>query len=60
MRDMKEGVATHPLVAYFCEEHAEKQQEVLMGFLTRHFSPVDRQVKESLNILKASKSKRSA
>ena len=50
-----DGVATHPLVVHFMEEHGGATQEILMRVLSRHISPLDRQVQESLNILKASR-----
>ena len=55
MKDISDGLASHPLVIHFREEHGGRQQEVLMRILSRHISPLDRQVVEPLNILKASK-----
>ena len=43
-----------PLVAHFREEHGGIAQEILMRILSTHLTPLDRQVKESLNIFKAS------
>ena len=54
-REIREGVATHPLVMHFREEHGGQTQEILMRILCNHITPMDRQVKESLNILKASR-----
>ena len=48
-------MTTHPLVMHFREEHSGQEQKVLMRILSSHMTPLDRQVKESLNILKASK-----
>ena len=45
---------THTLVAHFREEHGGESQEILMRVLSKHATPLDRQVKESLNILKFS------
>ena len=52
---MQQGVATHPLVLHFREEHQEETQPVLMRVLSRHLTALERQVTESLNIIKASK-----
>ena len=52
---MEQGVATHPLVLHFREEHQEETQPILMRILSRHLTALERQVTESLNILKASK-----
>ena len=41
-------------MAHFHEEHGGESQEILMRVLSKHATPLDRQVKESLNILKAS------
>ena len=48
-------MATHPLVIHFREEHNGQEQEVLMRILSSQMTPLDRQVKESLNILRASR-----
>ena len=42
------------LVAHFREEHGGQTQDILMRTLSRHLTPLDRQVRESLNIMKAS------
>ena len=49
------GVATHPLVTHFEEEHEGQPHQVLMRILSRHLTPLDRQVRESLNISLAAK-----
>ena len=54
LREVREGVATHPLVAHFREEYGSIAQEILMRILSTHLTSLDRQVKESLNIFKAS------
>ena len=54
-RDIAQGVATHPLVAHFVEEHNGITQEILMRVISRHMTPLDRQVSESMNILRAAK-----
>ena len=51
---MEQGVATHPLVLHFREEHQEETQPILMRILLRHLTALERQVTESLNIIKAS------
>ena len=55
MREISDGLASHPLTIHFREEHGGRQQEVLMRILSRHISSLDRQVVELLNILKASR-----
>ena len=54
MKEILDGQATHPLTIHFREEHGGVQQEVLFRILSRQLSPLERQVVESLNILKAS------
>ena len=53
MKEIREGVLAHPLVDHFWEEHNGRRQEVLMRILSTHLTPLDRQVQESANILKA-------
>ena len=55
LREVQQGVATHPLVLHFREEHQEESQPILMRVLSRHLTALERQVTESLNIIKASK-----
>ena len=55
IREIREGVTTHPLVTHFREEHSGHQQEILMRVLSKHITPLDRPVKESLNIAMASR-----
>ena len=55
MREVPEGVATYPLVAHFREKHGGVTQEILMRVLSRHLTSLDRQIKEFLNIIKASR-----
>ena len=55
MMEISDGMASHPLTIHFREEHGGKQQEVLLRILSRHISPLERQVVELLNIIKASK-----
>ena len=54
-REINEGVGTHPLVIHMREEYSRRQQEVLMRVISKHITPLDRQMRESLNIIKASK-----
>ena len=54
LREIIEQVATHPLVVHFEEEHSGERQEILMRVLSKHATPLDRQVRESLNITTAS------
>ena len=53
MKEIREGVIAHPLVDQFWEEHNGRKQEVLMRILSTHLTPLERQVQESANILKA-------
>lgn len=39
-REIREGVATHPLVMHFREEHSGQEQEVLMKILSNHMTPL--------------------
>ena len=55
LREITLGVATHPLVTHFEEEHEGQPLEVLMRILSKHLTPLDRQVRESLNISLAAK-----
>ena len=43
------------LSIHFKEEHGGVAQEILFRVLSRHIFPLERQVQESLNILRASK-----
>ena len=52
---MEEGVATHPLVIHFMEEHGGRRQETMLRILSRHFTSLDRQTTESANILESGK-----
>ena len=38
LREVEQGVATHPLVLHFKEEHQEKSQPILMRILSRHLT----------------------
>ena len=42
LREVREGVATHPLVAHFREEYGSLAQEILMRILPTHLTPLDR------------------
>ena len=55
LREVELGVASHPLVLHFREEHQEERQPILMRVLSRHLTALDRQVTESLNIIRASR-----
>ena len=41
------------MVAHFWEEHDGRRQDVLMRITSTHSTPLERQVQESCNILKA-------
>ena len=47
---MEAGCATHPMVIHFGEEHGVQPQELLFRILSKHNTPLDRQVQESVNI----------
>ena len=53
MREINEGVLTHPLVAHFWEEHGGRRQDVREMKLSSHLTPQEHQVQESGNIIKA-------
>ena len=48
------AITTHPLMTHFREEHSGKAQEILMRVISKHITPLERQVCESLNIIRAS------
>ena len=47
MKEILQGVATHPLMTYFREEHGGRPQKILMRVRSRHLPPMIRQVRES-------------
>ena len=53
MKEIEEGIATHPMVIHFWEDHSGRRQECLMRILSGHLTPLDRQTTESVNILEA-------
>ena len=53
LREIKAGVPTHPLVIHFLEEHQGRPQETLFRITSKHQTPLDRQVVESVNIEEA-------
>ena len=50
-KEIQEATPTHPLVIHNVEEHGGETQPVLMRSLSAHLMTMDRQVKESLNII---------
>ena len=52
-KEIDNGVATHPLVIHFCEEHQGRKQEVIFRVLSSHLTALERQTVESINILAA-------
>ena len=50
-KEVREAVATHPLVIHCQEEHGGVIQPILMRILSTHLTPMDRQIQESLNII---------
>ena len=55
MKEIREGVISHPLVLHFWESHSGRRQEVLMRVVSRHLTALDRQITESVNILESGK-----
>ena len=53
MKEIDNGIATHPLVIHFCEEHQGRKQEVLFRVLSSHLTALERQTVESINIMTA-------
>ena len=53
MREIREGVIAHPMVSHFWEEHNSRRQEILMKITSTHLTPLEHQVQESCNIIKA-------
>ena len=52
---MEEGVATHPLVIHFMEEHEGRRQEIMLRILSGHLTSLDHQMTESANIMESGK-----
>ena len=50
LREVEEGVLSHPLVLHFWEEHMGKRQSIMMGVTSAHLMSLDRQVTESVTI----------
>ena len=55
LREIEEGVLSHPLVLHFWEEHLGKRQPVMMRVTLAHLKPLNREVTESANILASNK-----
>ena len=51
-KEIQDRTATHPFVMHCVEEHGGQIQPVLMRNLSTHLTPMDRQVQESLNIIR--------
>ena len=49
-RDIAGGVLSHPMVLHFWEEHQGRHQEYIMRTISKHQSPLEWQVVESVNI----------
>ena len=52
-KEVRAGVPTHPLVIHFLEENQGKEQETLFRITTKHQTPLERQIVESVNIEEA-------
>ena len=50
LKEVKEDVATHPVVTHFQEEHEGREQEVMMRIIGKHQTPLEKQVMESVLI----------
>ena len=46
---------THPLVLHFWEEHRGRRQEVIMRVISTHMTPMERQIREAVNITESMK-----
>ena len=55
LREVEEGVISHPLVQHFWEEHRGRKQLILMRVTSSHLKPLERQVTESVNILEGNR-----
>ena len=55
LREVEEGVISHPLVLHFWEEHRGRRQPIMMRVTSSHLKPLERQVTESVNILAGNK-----
>ena len=49
-REVEEGIATHPMVIHFQEEHYGEAQETIFRLLSKHRLALERQVTESVRI----------
>ena len=52
MREIEEGVVTHPLVQHSWEEHSGVQQDFIMRIVSVHYTYLERQIQESHNIIR--------
>ena len=55
LKEIEEGVSTHPMVIHYWEEHQGRKQETMMRILSTHLTPLERQTNESINILEGEK-----
>lgn len=53
MRDIDEGIASHPVVVHYWEEHEGRKQDFIMRIISGHLTPLERQATESINIVEA-------
>ena len=49
-REVEEGIATHPMVIHFQEEHHGQAQETIFRLLSKHRTALERQITESVKI----------
>merc|ERR1712112_312225 len=54
-KEIDSGLLSHPLVLRFWEEHGGRKQEVMMRILSTHITPMERQIREAVNIGESSK-----
>ena len=55
LKEIEEGVSTHPMVIHYWEEHKWRKQETMMIILSTHLATLDRQTNQSMNILEGEK-----
>ena len=54
-KEMEEGIATHPVVIHFMEEHQGRKQQTLFRIVSGHLTSLDHQTTESVNIIEVGK-----
>ena len=49
-KDIKEGDLSHPIVKHAWEEHEGCRPDILMRIISKHETPMDRQILEAVRI----------